>query len=151
MTKAGSVRMVAVAAALAALAACNTMPKSHLSLGGGAASSCQEQSLTLYFDTNSDALTDAGRQLVDITSRKLKSCKVRELRLIGLSDPAGAAQANLELSQRRADHVLNAFVRAGVPIPHYTLVARGDAGAVAPNGAVEPVRRRVDVTLEVGN
>jgi outer membrane protein OmpA-like peptidoglycan-associated protein len=150
--KAGSGRMVAAAAILVALAACKTTPKSHLSLGGGAArSACQEQSLTLYFDTGSDALTDTGRQLVDLTSRKLKSCKVKELRLVGLSDPAGAAETNLELSQRRADHVLDAFVRAGVPIPHYTLVARGDAGAVAPSGAVEPVRRRVDVTLEVGD
>jgi outer membrane protein OmpA-like peptidoglycan-associated protein len=137
---------VGMAAAAATLAGCMSMQRSYASLQGR----CRDQQLTLYFDTGSDALTDAGRQLVDLASRRLRSCQVKELRLLGLSDPAGSPEANLLLSKRRADTVLDAFVRAGVPAPKYTLVARGEQGALAPNGAVEPVRRRVDVTVVAG-
>lgn len=154
MTKAEAGRIAAAALAAVALTACKhthpTTGPGQVSLPILTPSGCREQSLTLYFDSGSDALTDAGRQLVADTSKQLKSCTVEELRLVGLSDPAGTPKANLELSQRRADHVLDAFVRNGTPIPHYTLVARGDAGAVAPSGAVEPVHRRVDVTVVVG-
>ena len=112
-------------------------------------SPCHDTSVSLYFDTGSDALTDAGRQIVQITSKRLRPCMVQELKLVGLADPAGSPATNLELSQRRANTVLDAFVRAGTPVPKYTLVAGGDKGAVTPSGVVEPVRRRVDVTLVV--
>ncbi len=131
---------------MCALAGCAEVQQRY----AGLRSSCHDTSLTLYFDTGSDALTDAGSQLVAVTARRLRSCKVKELQLIGLADPAGSPANNLELSQRRADHVLDAFVRAGTPVPKYTLVARGDQGAVAANGVVEPLHRRVDVTLVVG-
>ena len=74
---------------------------------------------------------------------------MRELSLVGLADPTGAPEANLALSQKRADNVLAAFVHAGLPVPKYTLVAAGDKGAVTPSGAVEPVRRQVDATVVV--
>jgi outer membrane protein OmpA-like peptidoglycan-associated protein len=139
-------RSAAAGLALISLAACAGLKHGPLNV----AQRCHDESLTLYFDTASDALTDAGRQLVSLTARRLRSCQVRELKLVGLSDPAGSPDANLQLSERRANNVLDAFVRAGTQVPKYTLVARGDAGAVAASGAVEPVRRRVDVTLVVG-
>ena len=112
-------------------------------------SPCHNTDVTLYFDTGSDTLTDAGRQIVAITSKRLRACTVKDLKLVGLADPVGSAAANIELSQRRANNVLDAFVRAGTPVPKYTLVAGGDKGAVMPGGVIEPVRRRVDVTLVV--
>ena len=139
-------RMAAAGLVIAALAGCAEVQQKYASLR----SPCHDESLALYFDSGSDALTDAGSQLVGVTAKRLRSCKVKELRLIGLADPVGTPANNLELSQRRADHVLDAFVRAGTPVPKYTLVARGDQGAVAANGAVEPLHRRVDVTLVVG-
>ncbi len=56
---------------------------------------------------------------------------------------------NLTLSQHRADNVLGAFVKAGLPVPKYTLVAAGEKGAVTASGAVEPVRRQVEATVVV--
>lgn len=110
---------------------------------------CQDANVTLYFESGSDALTDAGKQIVAVTARRLKSCTVKELKLVGLADPTGSPAANVELSQRRADHVLEAFVREGVPAPKYNLVAAGDEGAVKAGGVIDPVRRRVDVTVVV--
>jgi outer membrane protein OmpA-like peptidoglycan-associated protein len=72
---------------------------------------------------------------------------VKDLNLVGLADPTGSPQVNLALSQHRADNVLEAFVKAGLPVPKYTLVAAGQNGAVTAGGAVVPVRRQVDVTV----
>jgi outer membrane protein OmpA-like peptidoglycan-associated protein len=141
-------RMAAVGLASGAalgLAGCESMKRVQQAVY----SPCHETSVTLYFDTASDNLTDAGKQIVSLTSKRLRSCQVQELRLVGLTDPAGTPAANVELSQRRANNVLDAFVRAGTPVPHYTLVASGALGAVTPTGAVEPLRRRVDVTVVV--
>ena len=140
-------RLAAAGLTALALAGCAQLRPHHgvVSQGG-----CQNESLTLYFDTGSDVLTDAGRQIVALTAGRLASCKVRELRLLGLADPTGSPAANLDLSRRRADRVLDAFVHNGVPVPKYTLVARGDQGAITPSGAIEPIRRQVDVTVIVG-
>ncbi len=110
-------------------------------------SPCQDTTLTLYFETASETLTDAGQQIVTLTAKRLAGCRVRELKLVGLADPAGLAATNLTLSQHRADNVLTAFVKAGLPVPKYTLVAAGQKGAVTASGAIEPVRRQVDVTV----
>jgi outer membrane protein OmpA-like peptidoglycan-associated protein len=112
-------------------------------------SPCHDTDVTLYFDTGSDALTADGKQIVEITAKRLRPCMVRDLKLVGLADPAGAPGVNVELSQRRANNVLDAFVRAGLQVPKYTLVASGQKGAISPQGVVEPVHRRVDVTLVV--
>ena len=108
-----------------------------------------DTTVTLYFDTGQDAVTDIGQQIVAATAKRLRACTVKEIRLLGLADASGAAQTNLDLSKRRADNVLHAFVVAGLPVPKYTLVAAGDKGAVNPQGAAEPVRRRVDVVVSL--
>jgi len=112
-------------------------------------SPCQNTTVTLYFESGSETLTDAGRQIVGLTAKRLQGCQVKELSLLGLADPTGSAQVNLTLSQHRADDVLAAFVHAGLPVPKYTLVAAGQKGAVTASGAIEPVRRQVDVTVVI--
>ena len=137
-------RLLLAMAVATGLAGCTTL-KTRVAVN----SPCQNSTATLYFESGSEALTDAGNQIIALTAKRLKGCNVRELRLLGLADPTGSAQVNLTLSQHRADNVLAAFVREGLPVPKYTLVAAGQKGAVAPNGAIEPVRRQVDVTLVV--
>jgi outer membrane protein OmpA-like peptidoglycan-associated protein len=141
-------RIALGAAAVAALsvAGCESVHK----VQSAVYSPCHPTGLTLYFEPSSDQLTSDGLQIVKVTARRMRGCKVSELRLVGLADPAGTPQDNIELSRRRADHVLDAFVREGVPAPKYTLIARGDAGALGPGGVVQPVRRRVDVTVVAG-
>ena len=136
----------ALGAAMLCLAACAGVRKVQRMVY----SPCRNTTVTLYFETGSDTLTDDGRQIVTITAHRLQGCEVRELSLVGLADPTGSPAANLALSERRADHVLTAFVHAGLPVPKYRLVAAGENGAVAPNGAVQPVRRQVDATVVIG-
>ncbi len=113
-------------------------------------SPCHETTVSLYFESGADAVPDLGLQIIAATATRLRGCHVREIRLLGLADPSGSPAANLDLSARRANHVLDAFVKAGLPVPKYTLVAAGGNGAVTPDGAVEPLRRRVEVTVSAG-
>jgi len=110
-------------------------------------SPCRDTAVTLYFESASDRPTESGEQVIVATAKHLRRCEVREVLLRGLADPVGTPDENLQLSKSRAEHVLDAFVAAGLSIPHYTLAASGEQGAVAPRGVVTPVRRRVDVTV----
>ena len=141
-----AVKLAAASAVVLALAGCGSL-QGVRHRGGDP---CRETTVTLYFETGSDQVSAIGRQIIAATSNRLHLCPVRELRLLGLADPAGAPQANLELSERRAFNVRNAFERTGLAFEHFTIVAAGDRGAERPNGVVEPVRRRVDATLLMG-
>ena len=137
-------RLALVGAAAAALAGCASMQQSVSSLNP---SVCHRTTVTLYFESSDDQVGDIGKQIIDLNAKRLATCHVRELRLVGLADPAGAPQANLDLSKRRAENVLAAFRASGLPVEKYTLIARGDTGAVTAEGAVAPLRRRVIVTV----
>jgi outer membrane protein OmpA-like peptidoglycan-associated protein len=141
-------RVIFAAMACAALAGCQTVQNVQQRL---ASSPCHDTQVTFYFESNSETLTAAGDQIVSLTARRLQGCKVKELSLVGLADPTGSPEVNLTLSKHRADNVLEAFVRAGLPVPKYTLVASGDKGAVAASGAVVPVRRQVDATVVIAH
>lgn len=134
----------AIGGAALCLAGCASLHKAPQ-----VASRCRDTTVTLYFESGSETLTDDGAQIVTMTAHRLQGCPVRELSLVGLADPKGSPEINLTLSQHRADNVLAAFVHAGLPVPKYTLVAAGEKGSVAPNGAVEPVRRQVDATVVI--
>ncbi len=140
-----AVKLAAASAIVLALAGCASIP----SIRHHGGDPCRETTVTLYFETGSDQVSQIGRQIIAATSNRLRRCQVQELRLLGLADPAGAPQANLELSERRAVNVRNAFERTGLAFEHFTIVAAGDRGAERPGGVVEPVRRRVDVTVEM--
>ena len=135
--------LLLIGAGVLAASGCSSMKRM-------AFSPCHNTPVTLYFETGSDEVTDVGVQIISITAKRLQACPVKDLKLLGLADPTGQAQTNLDLSKRRAQNVLNAFVKAGLEIPHFTLVAAGDKGAVTANGAVEPLRRQVEATVIVG-
>ena len=127
------------ATALAGCAGVNRLVKVY--------SPCRDTAVTLYFESASDQPTESGEQVIAATAKHLRHCEVREVLLRGLADPVGSPDENLQLSKRRADHVLNALVAAGLSVPHFTLAASGDQGAVGTAGIVTPLRRRVDVTV----
>jgi outer membrane protein OmpA-like peptidoglycan-associated protein len=139
-------RIIFAAAACAALAGCQSVQNVQRVVSS---SPCRDTKVTFYFETSSETLTTAGQQIVSLTAKRLQGCKVKELSLVGLADPAGSPEINLTLSKHRADNVLEAFVRAGLPVPKYTLVAAGDKGAVVASGAIVPVRRQVDATVVI--
>jgi outer membrane protein OmpA-like peptidoglycan-associated protein len=129
-----------------------------LSLGGCATSRnplvraperCTDQTVQVYFEPWSAELTQEGRTVIDAAAKGVRACRVTAIDVLGLADAVGAPAANLELSHKRAEAVSQALAQAGLPPADFRLAAAGEAGAVAPNGAAAPLRRRVDVTLHV--
>ena len=76
--------------------------------------------------------------------------KTKQIRIEGHTDNGGNANADLVLSQRRAEAVRDALVGAGVDSRRITTFGMGQAQPVAPNTTEEgrAKNRRVDVILE---
>ena len=66
-------------------------------------------SLLITFETNSAELTPKARQSLDVVGRALKSDKLTEFKfsIEGHADPRGGEEYNLQLSQARAESVVN--------------------------------------------
>lgn len=135
-------------AAAILLASCSSLPTARERLVQAPAR-CSDQSVAIYFDPDSAELTLESEAVIKQASASARGCKVERVEVLGLADAAGAPEANLELSKRRAQSVTAALATAGLPSAEFHLAAAGDAGATTPDGAARPLRRRVDVTLRM--
>ncbi len=95
------------------------------------------------FDTDSAEVPTSTMSLLETAAASLKALPAgAEIEIAGYADDTGDAEANLALSQRRADAVRDALVKAGVPAD--LLVAKGYGGANPVNGAGETRNRRIE-------
>lgn len=136
----------ALAAASLVVAGCASMTK------GGArarADACQDRTVQIYFEPDVAEVTPEGRAVLKAAARGARRCKVAAVEVVGLADAVGAADANLELSQRRAEAVAAALREVGLPAAAFQLAAAGEAGAVTRAGEARPLRRRADVLLRL--
>lgn len=111
-------------------------------------SACTAKRFDVYFAENQSGLTDAARTAIGLTATQLQGCRINAVRVLGLSSATGGADANQILSEQRARAVAEALVAAGWPTPAFEVAAAGDAGAVTPTGAAEPLRRRTEVLVD---
>jgi len=139
---------LATAAAVAALAGCQTWPKTRADLVRSD-SLCVDSQFTVYFNEGSNRLTRPAVQMISETGSALKGCAVSHARVVGLADATGTPEANRTLSQRRAAAVADALRRQGIPSPQFELAAAGEDGAMTADGREAPVRRRAEVFLTV--
>jgi peptidoglycan-associated lipoprotein len=111
-------------------------------------SPCGPQRFEVYFGQGDAQLTHAALQAIGLTATQLQGCEIRRVQVIGLADPTGDPEANLDLSERRAIAVTEALAAAGWPAPAFELGAAGESGATTPGGAVQPMRRRTEVLVD---
>jgi len=137
-------------AAVTGLSACTTM-KSARDRVVRAPATCQDVTIPIYFEPDVAQLTPEGRRVITSQANQAKRCKIQNVRVVGLADAAGDPAANLELSKARAAAVTDALMRAGLPPAEFDLTAVGQAGSVTPDGKIQPVRRRADITLKLSN
>jgi outer membrane protein OmpA-like peptidoglycan-associated protein len=105
-------------------------------------------SVTFGFDKS--ALTREDRRQLDDFAAGLGSAKSYILEVTGGTDSTGSAQYNYELSQRRADAVVQYLAaKYGVEAHRFYLIGIGKDKAVAPNTSAEGRKqnRRVTVAL----
>jgi outer membrane protein OmpA-like peptidoglycan-associated protein len=105
-------------------------------------------SLVLYFDPGSATVRRQDVSLLDQASRLYRAGKPIVMIVTGSADTVGSAAANLQLSERRADSVLQGLVSRGIPIERFQVIAKGQTDPVAPDppGTPEERNRRVEIT-----
>lgn len=102
------------------------------------------------FAPGASTLRPEARSNVSAIAAFVNRDKSKPIRIEGHTDNSGNANANLVLSQRRAEAVRDALVGAGVEARRITTFGMGQAQPVAPNSTEEgrARNRRVDVILE---
>ena len=112
---------------------------------------CVDQTVQIYFEPDSAEVTKEGRAVLALAAKDSRGCRVAGVEVLGLADSAGAADANLELSKRRAQAVTEALTASGLPAAEFKLAAAGQAGATTSKGDARPLRRRADVVLHLAS
>ncbi len=105
-------------------------------------------SVTFGFDKS--ALTSEDREQLDSFAAQLGAAKGFLLEVTGGTDSTGPAQYNYELSQRRADAVVQYLAsKYSIPAHRFYLIGIGKDKEVAPNTTAEGRKqnRRVEVQL----
>ena len=107
-----------------------------------------QDSLSIYFDPGSAAVTPQGQTILDQAARTYRDGKPIVMVVSGGTDSTGSAAANLRLSQQRADNVLQGLVARGIPIERFQILAKGETepAVAAPEGTPEARNRRVEIT-----
>jgi outer membrane protein OmpA-like peptidoglycan-associated protein len=106
--------------------------------------------VAVTFGFDKAVLTKEDREQLDTFAAQLGSAKAFILEVTGGTDSTGPAQYNYELSQRRADAVVQYLAsKYGIPAHRFYLIGIGKDKAVAPNTTAEGRKqnRRVEVRL----
>lgn len=118
-------------------------------LGGGrtaAQPARASASLLVTFETGSSELTAAARQQLDVVASALKNDRLASYGFVveGHADPRGAHEANLLLSQERAESVKRYLTeRHGIEAARLTAEGRGDRDVLNRESPAAPENRRV--------
>ena len=104
---------------------------------------------TLFFQFDSDVLTDESRQLVSQVVRSLKDYPAPQVTVVGHTDTAGEAAANVKLGLQRANSVRATLMEAGLDGAAIDVTSHGESTLLVPTAdeVYEPKNRRVDITV----
>ena len=110
----------------------------------------------VYFSSGRDTIQRRSYSLLDTVAQVMTDVKgIKKLKVEGHTDSSGDDQANLELSQRRANAVVEYLVGKGIAEERLVAEGFGETKAVADNESAEgrEQNRRVEFTIleqEVG-
>jgi outer membrane protein OmpA-like peptidoglycan-associated protein len=104
----------------------------------------------VLFRTGSAEITPEMAQQIQVLAQSVAKSPALKVRLDGYTDPRGAADANLKLSEERADAVRDLFLAAGVNDEALEVNAYGKSQSVAQDADGYALERRVRLTLQAG-
>jgi outer membrane protein OmpA-like peptidoglycan-associated protein len=104
---------------------------------------------TLFFQFDSEELTDESRKLVSQVQRTLKGYPAPQVTVIGHTDTRGSATANVGLGLRRANVVRMHLIDAGLDAAAVNVTSHGEATPLVAteDEVAEPKNRRVDISV----
>jgi outer membrane protein OmpA-like peptidoglycan-associated protein len=103
----------------------------------------------VLFDSGQSRLLPDGAHNMAKLAGVFKRDPLRRASIEGYTDSVGAAGANVDLSQRRANAVMAALVDQGVAADHLSTRAFGEANPTADNGTASgrQMNRRVEIVF----
>ncbi|SCK22982.1 OmpA family protein [Vogesella sp. LIG4] len=106
-------------------------------------------SYLLYFQNDSDQLTDASQATLEALKQDVASRPVPEILVIGHTDLVGSSDYNDNLSLQRAQVIAGMLQQLGVQPKSLEVTGRGMREPLVPtaNGVEEPRNRRVEVSV----
>ena len=92
---------------------------------------------------------ESNKPLIDAVVDVVGKCPGLKIEVSGHTDSDGADGYNQQLSERRAQSVMKAVVRGGVPAEQLTAVGYGETKPVAPNDTWKnkALNRRIEFTV----
>jgi len=107
------------------------------------------QHFVLYFQFESEELTDESRRLVQDVLKAVKQRPEPDVMAIGHTDTTGTPVRNIELGLRRANAVRAMLVDAGLAPTSVVVTSHGEAALLVrtADGVFEPRNRRVEITV----
>ncbi|HTK02238.1 MAG TPA: OmpA family protein [Bordetella sp.] len=158
-------KSLTVAALVATLAACSSVPLDDKggqgSGSGGTAtsgsgpvmdpfnpSSPLAQQKSVFFDFDSYTVSDQYKQLVQMHSTYLTGHTTQKVRLEGNTDPRGSAEYNLALGTRRGNAVADLMKLNGVNAGQIEVTSFGKEHATGTDEAGWAQDRRVDINYQ---
>jgi outer membrane protein OmpA-like peptidoglycan-associated protein len=103
----------------------------------------------LRFEENGTKLTAESAAIVGDIQNEILKRAAPEITVIGHTDRAGTEEANLRLSQARAEAVRDILVSGGVSTRIIQVVGRGELepAVMTDDGVAEPLNRRVEISV----
>jgi OOP family OmpA-OmpF porin len=105
----------------------------------------------ITFDPSSASITAETQGVVDDIADILKLCANLRIRIAGFTDSQGREEMNQQLSQQRAQAVLDALRLRRVPVSSFEAIGFGEADPIADNDTAEgrEANRRIEFSLIV--
>ena len=113
---------------------------------GGKGEAARETLNNIFFETGRYDLADKSRTELERLVRFLNENPALSVEIAGHTDDVGEAAANLELSRRRAQSVVNFLTRTGIDAKRIRAAGYGETRPVSPNTSDE--NRRLNRRIE---
>ncbi len=103
----------------------------------------------IIFDPGSVEINDAAGEILDQIAAVLPDCRHVRMEISGHTDSQGREEMNLNLSQSRADAVLNGLLARNVLVSNLTAQGYGESQPIAPNDSEDgrEQNRRIEFRL----
>ncbi|MAP93364.1 MAG: hypothetical protein CMK07_00285 [Ponticaulis sp.] len=109
------------------------------------AASCRPVDVSVYFAPGQTELNDFAEALLRQAVSQVEHCELAQIEVVGFADASGQSSQNMAISERRAEAALEFLLNNGVEANQIDLQAKGDEGAVLPNGERVIMRRKTDL------
>jgi outer membrane protein OmpA-like peptidoglycan-associated protein len=124
-------------------------------VAGTAAAAAQpaRANILVTFVTASAELTPSAKKALDVLAAAMKSDKLAAVKFTieGHADPRGSEEANLKLSQARAESVRDYLLAShGVAAERINAVGKGSSALMKPSEPAAPENRRVTIVAQPG-